>query len=159
MRGKAWSLAQLDLLRSLWPTAELEEIYAALAPHPPLSIERKAAAMLLRRRRTDRESRFGVIADLWKLREKMKMTRAQLADKMGVHKLMLGRWERGDANPSVGWLHAWCTALDVELSCRPKAHATFSVASTQARTLPAGPVSPISKERLMSKNAYSRTTA
>lgn len=67
------------------------------------------------RRKSDKESRFAVIRTLRGLREQRGIDRVELAEIMGYHPQMLGRWERGEGTPSVQRLHDWCDALGVDL--------------------------------------------
>lgn len=68
------------------------------------------------RRKTDKESRYAAVQQLWAIRERRGIDRVTLADAMGYHPQMLGRWERGEATPSVQRLHDWCDALGVTLT-------------------------------------------
>lgn len=67
------------------------------------------------RRKTDKESRFEVIRQLRAIREQRGIDRITLAELMGYHHMMLGRWERGEATPSLQRLQDWCDALGVRL--------------------------------------------
>jgi ribosome-binding protein aMBF1 (putative translation factor) len=74
------------------------------------------------RRKTDKESRYPVIRRLREVREQHGIDRVTLADAMGYHPVMLGRWERGEATPSLQRLHDWCDALGVRVgveACPP----------------------------------------
>lgn len=79
------------------------------------SIQHQAQKLGLSRRRTTKSSTNPVIRRLWKLREREGITRVQLASKMGYHPIMLGKWERGEATPSLQRIRDWCQALGADL--------------------------------------------
>ena len=68
-----------------------------------------------------RRSRYEVINQLrdeWRARG---ISRIDLAEETGYHKMILGRYERGETTPSLQRLVDWCEALGFELSLKRKA--------------------------------------
>lgn len=92
--------------------AELEEL---LPRRKRASIQHQASKLGLSRRRTNKCSNDPVIQRLWDLREREGITRDQLAEKLGYAAVLIGRWERGEATPSLQRIKDWCQALGADL--------------------------------------------
>lgn len=120
--GNTWVEAEITLLKKLWPRAEVSagELHAQLPRHTPLSINRKASELRCKRRRTAKQSRYPIIRQLWRAREIEGYARVDLAERMGYHAMMLGRWERGEATPSLRRLHDWADCLGFHIAVRTK---------------------------------------
>lgn len=118
MNGNSWTGAELDLLRRLWPTTPWDKIELMFARHTHESIMRKARDIGVRRRRTTRKARYPIFRELRDARERLNLTRPQLSEIVGYHWTMIGRWENGEAVPSVRRLVDWAQALGFELSLR-----------------------------------------
>ena len=79
-----------------------------------------ASSMGLRRRRTTKRPQVPILALLWERREGLHITRRELAERMGYHHVMLGRWERGEARPSLQRLIDWSEPLGLKLCLKPR---------------------------------------
>lgn len=71
-------------------------------------------------RRPKKGSRFAIINRLAAIREQRNVTRPDLGERVGYHHVQLGRYERGEATPTLQRLADWCEALGLELDVRPK---------------------------------------
>jgi ribosome-binding protein aMBF1 (putative translation factor) len=120
MNGVSWTPEEKILLQRLYYTAEWSAICSAIPRHSQGSIQKMAFEMSLRRRRVPRTSCWPFIESLWQIRERSGITRRSLANKMGYCATMMGRWERGDAVPSLRRLVDWCDALNVKLEVMEK---------------------------------------
>jgi DNA-binding transcriptional regulator YiaG len=120
-RKSAWRCDEQAVLRRLYenPKVSWPEIEAAIPRHPISSIAQMARTMGLRRRRTTKRPTVPIFALLWERREALKITRYDLAAHMGYHYAMLGRWERGDAMPSLQKLIDWAETLGLALALEP----------------------------------------
>lgn len=67
------------------------------------------------RRKTQKQSRYAVVRELRATRERRGIDRVQLAEELGYHHMMIGRWERGEATPSLQRLQDWADALGVQI--------------------------------------------
>lgn len=66
-----------------------------------------------------KQSRFAVVRELTALRVKGEITRDDLEAHVGYHKMMIGRFERGETTPSLKTLSDWANALGVEITTKP----------------------------------------
>lgn len=73
-----------------------------------------------------RQSRHAVIRNLTAIRVLRGIHRADLAEEVGYHVQILGRYERGEVTPSLQRLTDWCQALGYELDIIPVATKTGS---------------------------------
>lgn len=71
-------------------------------------------------RKPTRRSRFPIVARLADFRADRGIARADLAEIVGYHVMILGRYERGECTPSLQRLSDWAEALGFELDLRPK---------------------------------------
>lgn len=120
MRGNSWTGVELDLLRKLWPTTPWNKLEAMFPRHPRGSITRMASAIKVKRRRTRRGPRFKIFRELRTAREAQNLTRPQLSEMVGYHWTLIGRWENGEAVPSLRRLLDWAEALGFELVLKPR---------------------------------------
>src|SRR5689334_1144163 len=113
----AWTETENMILRRQYidPGVTRPKLEALLPRRKWASIQHQAAKLGLSRRRTTKSSTNPVIRRLWELREREGITRVQLAAKMGYHPIMLGKWERGEATPSLQRIRDWCQALGADL--------------------------------------------
>lgn len=58
---------------------------------------------------------FRLQCKLIEAREKKRLTQAQLAKKLGTKQSAISRIERGDGNPTLGFLNRMADALDVKM--------------------------------------------
>lgn len=125
----AWQNHELAALRALWPAAPRARIIDALAPHTPRSIKQKATVLGLRRAkgrpRGARKGRplvqYRATRELHQERQRIGLSRADVAERSGYHETMLGRWERGERAPSLRQLADWAGALGMEVTIKRKA--------------------------------------
>lgn len=71
-------------------------------------------------RGTKKKSRYGVVNRLAEIRVERNIARIDLAEHVGYHVMVIGRYERGESTPSLQRLVDWCDALGLELALRPK---------------------------------------
>lgn len=122
MRGCVWLCTEEAMLRRLYenPNVSWAEIVAAIPRHPRLAISRHASGMGLRRRRKSKQPKDGVLAALWQRRVELNMTRADLAEHTGYHKVQIARWERGEDHPRFRALMDWAQSLGLEITVAPR---------------------------------------
>jgi ribosome-binding protein aMBF1 (putative translation factor) len=113
----AWSERENLIMRRSFtdPKVSRAQLEALLPKRKWHSIQHQAGKLGLSRRRTTKSSTNPVIRRLWELREREGITRVQLAAKMGYHPIMLGKWERGEATPTLQRIRDWCQALGADL--------------------------------------------
>jgi transcriptional regulator with XRE-family HTH domain len=58
---------------------------------------------------------YPIVLQLRQVRESRGIPRKVIEYKIGYHKMTIGRWERGDTQPSLQALHDWCQVLGVEI--------------------------------------------
>lgn len=113
----AWTEVENLILQRRYtdPKVSRAELESLLPRRKWWSIQHQASKLGLSRRRTTKSSSEPIIQRLWDLREREGITRDELAKKMGYHPVMLARWERGEATPSLQRLRDWCQALGADL--------------------------------------------
>ncbi len=113
----AWTEIENLILRRQYidPAISRKTLESLLPKRQWSAIQHQAAKLGLSRRRTTKCSTNPVIRRLWELREREGISRPALAKKMGYHPVMLGKWERGEATPSLQRIRDWCQALGADL--------------------------------------------
>jgi transcriptional regulator with XRE-family HTH domain len=59
---------------------------------------------------------YPVVRDLHMVRVSRRIKREVIAERLGYHKMTVGRWERGENQPSLQALHDWAEVLGVEIA-------------------------------------------
>lgn len=67
-----------------------------------------------------KQSRFAVVRELTAIRVRQEVTRDDLEAHVGYHKMMIGRFERGETTPSLKTLTDWANALGFEITVKAK---------------------------------------
>ena len=120
MGGHAWTDEELSTLAELWPWADKVDLCRGLPRRRWAAICRQAAVRGLRRVRRRNMDAYDaahpIFVQLMRLREKRRLTRPQLAEKIGYHPMVLAQWERGEHSPAFFSLICWCEALGVCLA-------------------------------------------
>src|ERR1700719_1426485 len=93
------------------PHRPLADIVIAPPRHPKQSIQKYAASLGIKRRKTNKRRSLLTLNTLWEIREASRIARITLAEAMGYHHVILGRWERGKSMPSLQRLSDWCNTL------------------------------------------------
>ena len=84
-----------------------------------MTIENSGGVVRLPRTR----SRYGVVNELADARVEQGIARVDLAEAAGYHVMILGRYERGEATPSLQRLVDWAEALGFEITIKPRSRA------------------------------------
>ena len=141
-----WTMDEVRILTDKYPTADQDEIVAALPRRKWESIAKKASALNLRRRqpgsRKNKRHVARIIEQLRQARESRGRTRAQVADLCGYHLNQILAWELGKAIPAFNRFCDWASALGFDVVLQPKLN---SVRETT--------IAPPSRERLMGTRA------
>lgn len=103
----------------MWPHASLDEIKAAIPRHSIGSCSKMAEKLGIRRPKHP-GSKNPIFQALKQLREDKGIKRTDLAERLGYHWMLLGRWERGEAAPSIQRIMDWAEALDAEIVLVPR---------------------------------------
>lgn len=64
--------------------------------------------------------RFPVVEQLREIREAQDIPRKVISHQLGYHVMTLGRWERGEKQPTLQALNDWCEALGADLCASPR---------------------------------------
>jgi DNA-binding XRE family transcriptional regulator len=116
MNGHLWTIEEIKRLAMIYETATNEQLAKEFKHHTLGSIRQKAKEYGMKFKRTTKRARYKCIRDLWDLRLLRGQTREQLAEVIGLHPMIISRYERGETTPSLRKLHDWCEALNVTLS-------------------------------------------
>lgn len=65
-----------------------------------------------------------LIAELRHIRIARRVTQQALADRLGLHRMTVYFWERGERRPTPSELCRWAAALDHDLALLPRAKAS-----------------------------------
>ena len=115
MNGVPYTADQIAYLRRAYARTPIDELLKVLHPHTLESIQKFANDNGWRRRRITRRPKYPIIDQLREAREALGLTRVKLCRKLDYHVIMFGRWERGDANPSIERLHKWAAAVGMKI--------------------------------------------
>jgi transcriptional regulator with XRE-family HTH domain len=110
----AWTKQEKGRLTRMWKTEPMEKIIEALPNRTRAAICRKGADLRLRRERTNsaaKNSAHPLFLKLRKIREQSGLTRKHLAHIIGIHHIMIARWELGTSIPSWRNIIKWYEAL------------------------------------------------
>lgn len=128
--GHAWTEADDEALRKMWPAKTRKQIEAAFPGRSWVAIGKRAGDKGIRRSRAASNTRKSgknkpdsFFVTLREIREARGITRDELAEKMGIHRVMLAHYELGEARP--GWLRVrdWLDALGYDIRTVPVATA------------------------------------
>lgn len=135
--GADWSDEQNKLLKRLWPTHSRQRVEAAFPDRTWAAISKQANLLSIRRPRSangTRKKKSQVdpfIRSLREIREARGITREELADKAGFHRIHFARIELGEARPSWFLLRAWLQALGYEIQAIPKTTPESALSETR----------------------------
>jgi DNA-binding XRE family transcriptional regulator len=120
-----WTVPEENVVRQLWPSAEPEVIVAALPGRAWANIAKKANDLNIKRptpaSRHNKRHIDPLIRQLRAERERRRITRSMLAEKLGYHVQQILAWEMGKARPLLPFVRDWAAALDMELMLRENA--------------------------------------
>lgn len=124
--GEAWTEQEDAAIRKVWPARSAAAVIAALPGRSWAAIGKHAAELGVRRSRAASNKRSSqrridkFFLSLREVREARGITREELAERMGIHLVMLAHYELGEARP--GWLRIrdWLAALGYEIQLVPK---------------------------------------
>ncbi len=126
---RVWTGGDIAKLEQLWPVADEADILKALPGRSFAAIGRKVSELEIRRPlpgcRTNKRFIHPIIKALRTERERQKLTRPQLASKIGYHWMQLHQWEMGKRKPIFDKLVDWAQGLGMEIIVRPTAHRIF----------------------------------
>jgi DNA-binding transcriptional regulator YiaG len=111
----SWTGTECAILTKMYPREPWSKICAAIPRHPQGSIGKQANAMKLKRDGAKAESRVLLIRELRKRRREMGIPVTHLANRIGVHRVQLSKWERGEQLPRLRGLFDWVGALGFRL--------------------------------------------
>jgi hypothetical protein len=120
-----WSAAEISALWRLYPMADAGDVEAAIPGRGFVNISKKASALGVKRVtpgvRTNKRYVHPLIRQLVARRQKLTMSRADMARKAGYHVNQLLAWELGKTNPDFRSFREWAEALglDIVLHERP----------------------------------------
>ena len=128
MGGTPWHYQEDKTLMKMWPLAPLSEIHSALPGRSRHAINNRASAVLKLYRFPEARRHAGkaprnlasVIIALRRAREDQGITQMRLANKIGVPKATLQKWENGNNGPRFRMLVDWAQTLGYEVSIRLK---------------------------------------
>lgn len=124
--GSDWSPAENARLAKLWPLRTRERLCAEFHPRSWEAISRQASKLGIRRSRTANRTTkkkqevdpfFQALRDI---REARGITRDELADRAGFHRIHFARVELGTSKPSWFVVRAWLDALSFDIQPIPK---------------------------------------
>lgn len=121
--GDPWSKEEDAQIRKFFPGASQERVLAALPGRSWTSVHRRASHLKVRRdratglanKRKDRNKCDKVFQYLREVRLNRGMTQADVADRIGTHKVGVTKWEGGVIKPSFFMFRAWLDALDCDI--------------------------------------------
>jgi transcriptional regulator with XRE-family HTH domain len=146
-RGLAWTDEDVAYLRGAYSASPRAVIRSHLANRQWHTICKMASMLGLHRdpRATYLNHRHvpAICEQLRRERERQKMTRPQLSEKIGYHHNQILAWELGKAQPRLSYLADWAAGLGFDLALRPK----LDVVSDQSS------IAPPSRQQLMAGRA------
>lgn len=114
-----YTAAEIASLKALWPLGTREAIEAALPGRTWKALQRRAYLLGLVREREAlypcNDNAHPIFLELRRIRLRRRITRAQLAQRLGYHTVMISKWENNATVPSFFAIDAWCQALGVSL--------------------------------------------
>lgn len=121
--GGDWTEEEEKLLKNIWPVRSKARILAAFPGRSWAAISRRASQRQLRRSRAaasrSKRKAHKFFRSLRDIREARGITREELADKAGFHRIQLAKYELGEMFPRWAMLQAWLGALQYELCAVP----------------------------------------
>lgn len=121
--GGEWTKWENQYLARAWHLRRKAAIVKALPGRSWAAIGKRAAEMGFKRSRSadsvTRKTTDPFFLALREVREARGMTREEVADKAGIHRMMLTRYERGEARPGWLMLRAWLGALQYDIQPYP----------------------------------------
>lgn len=115
-----WTGAETTILKRLFPAASWRELETALPRHTRTAIDARGHKLGLRRPlRSKRQSRYSLIRALVVARREAGLSRAALAELIGVSTGHLAQLERGGSAPRLPMFFDWIKALELEIQLRP----------------------------------------
>jgi DNA-binding transcriptional regulator YiaG len=125
--ARKWLKSEDALLREFYATESRDFIMGRLPGRTWPAILHNAQKLRLRRSnkispyiRKKQSIQTDLVRSLVRAREKKGWTIADLANKVGYSYAAVAGWETEKRPPSPFALHAWCDALDMELTVREK---------------------------------------
>lgn len=124
-RVNEWSAEEITALRAGWPRDKWPVLRSALPGRTPAAIERQASQLnltrpsQLRRTVTRTTEPHPIIQTLAAARQSQHLTSADLHARSGVDRHSIIGYELGNAEPTLGRLTRWATALGYELTLIP----------------------------------------
>jgi hypothetical protein len=112
-------LSENNVLKRLYPTAEITELKAALPHRAITAIQRQATYLHIKRltlgTRTNTRFIHPLIQQLRLARENAHLSRSDVSKKSGYHVNQLCAWELGKVNPDFRSMYEWAESLGFDL--------------------------------------------
>lgn len=114
-----WTPVEQIKLERLWPVASWAKLHEAFPNRAKTAIQKQASKQGLYRSRrgSNRIKRYvdPIFLTLRDIRETQKIGREELGYKLGMHRVIISRWELGDSKPSWGTFRRWLEALGCKI--------------------------------------------